>query len=74
MDYRNKVALAQYPDEEKLFVLQKDTLLSESEMFGEEEVRSSPQESMLKRTLILCDEDDIEAEHHAEKRYRAMVM
>lgn len=31
------MALIQYPEEEKLFVLQKDTLLSEAEMFDEEE-------------------------------------
>lgn len=73
MDYRNKLALAQYPDEEKLFVLQKDTLLSESEMFGEE-VRSSAQENMMKRTFILYDEDGVDTENHAQKRYRAMVI
>lgn len=36
MNYTNKVALTQYSHKSKLFVLQKDTLLSEREIFGED--------------------------------------
>jgi hypothetical protein len=35
MDYTTKVALNQYPHEDKLYIFGEDTLLSETELFGE---------------------------------------
>ena len=71
IDYQFKVALAQYPDEEKLYL--QDVLLSETGIFGEEQ----DQDLSVKRTFILCDNDEKnvdEENHHAQKRYRALVM
>ncbi|GAA5814905.1 hypothetical protein MFLAVUS_008408 [Mucor flavus] len=64
VDYVNKVALAQYPQEEKLFVLQKDTLLSEAEMFGDETILIQED---LKRSLIQDDEAPV------QKRLRTLT-
>lgn len=35
MDYRTKVFLNQYPQEDRLYVFGEDTLLSEAQLFGE---------------------------------------
>lgn len=83
MDYRNKVALAQYPDEDRLYVLQKDTLLSETEMFGEENdttaalVHEETEHGGIKRSYLICDSnesDPVNTTNHSQKRYRALVM
>ncbi|KAI8879433.1 hypothetical protein K501DRAFT_325535 [Backusella circina FSU 941] len=84
-----KVALNQYPNEERLFVLQ-EVLLSENEIL--QEAASRIMANSLKRThstandLLICidnedddvnsittDEDDEQDNHHVQKRFRTLT-
>jgi hypothetical protein len=65
IDYTTKEALNQHPDKDKLFVLG-DTLLSESELFGE---ASLIMDDLNDRLIIeIDDEDDHNAEVDRSKR------
>lgn len=65
MDYTIKEALNQHPDKDKLFILG-DTLLSESELFGE---ASLIMDDLNDRLIIeIDDEDDHNIEVNSSKR------
>ena len=65
IDYTTKEALNQHPDEDKLFIFG-DTLLSESELFGEASLIMNDLNDGL--IIEIDDEDDHNAEVDRSKR------
>jgi hypothetical protein len=85
MDYATKIALNQYPHEDKLYVFGQDTL-SESELFGEASrimdgldtnimihIEESQTNAIRKSRSRETEQEEQEESNHVQKRYRTIT-